>query len=76
MTTQAVTELYTGLSTGASDRKGRARNLTLATAPAFSWEVERVPGAEGRELRQQQAAAIKELIRWLRQANPANTRAG
>ena len=76
MTAQAATERSAVLSTGASSRKGRARNLTLATAPAFSWEVERVPGAEGRELRLQQAAAIKELIRWLRQAEPANTRAG
>lgn len=76
MSAQPVTEPPAKLSTGASSGEGRARNLTLATAPAFSWEVERVPGAEGQELRQQQAVAIKELIRWLRHTELTSTRAG
>jgi hypothetical protein len=48
----------------------------LASAPEFEWHIEVVAGAEGRELRAQQAAAIKELIEWLRESQQTSTRAG
>lgn len=76
MTADPAPILPATLSTGTTRRPVRPRNLTLATAPAFSWDVERVTGAEGRELRVQQAAAIKELVRWMRQAEAVTTRAG
>lgn len=76
MTAEPTVGFPTTLSTGTSRRPGSARNLTLATAPSFLWDVERVTGAEGRELRVQQAAAIKELVRWMRQAEAVTTRAG
>lgn len=78
MTSQPIDSPASGaasLCTGASGGSGPAR-LTSASAPAFVWEVGPVPGAEGRELRRRQAAAIKELIGWVRQAEAASTRAG
>lgn len=64
------------LSTDSSTREGPARNLRLASAPEFEWQIECVSGAEGRELRAQQAAAIKELMEWLRVSRITSTRAG
>ena len=64
------------LSTDASTTKGPARNLRLASVPEFEWQIEAVAGAEGRELRAQQAAAIKELMEWLRVSRMTSTLAG
>ena len=64
------------LSTDASTVEGPARNLRLASAPEFEWHIEAVAGAEGRELRAQQAAAIKELMEWLRVSRMTSPRAG
>lgn len=55
---------------------GPARNLRSASAPDFEWHIEGVSGAEGRELRAFQAAATKELIKWLRESQQRSTRAG
>ena len=64
------------LSTDPSTGEGPARNLRLASAPEFEWHIVVVAGAEGRELRAQQAVAIKELMKWLRESQQTSTRAG
>ncbi len=73
---RAVPQTPAELSTDASTARSPARNLRLASAPEFEWHIEVVAGAEGRELRAQQAAAIKELIEWLRESQQTSTRAG
>lgn len=60
-----------------SDSSSRPRQPAPAGPPEMIFEIQRADGIEGRQLAQEQAAAIREVIRWIarRQSEPGQDHA-
>jgi hypothetical protein len=65
------------MSDNASRRESRRGKQEPADPPEMIFEIRRADGSEGQQLAKEQAAAIREVIRWLarRQSGTGQDRA-